>query len=506
MGSTQNTTESYDIVVIGAGLAGINCAYRLQTQLPSASFTVLDAREDIGGTWELFKYPGIRSDSDLHTYGFAWEPWPYENPIAEGDLIMRYLHACCDKHDLKRHMQFRQRVTGGDWDGERRRWTLAIDGADAGAGQGGRRRRRTLEAGFVVLGTGFFDYEKPLPASIPGLERFEGDVVHPQFWPAGYDCSGKDVVVIGSGATAITLVPSLAPRAKHVTMLQRSPTYIFSSSRLAPFDQGWAAWLLPRRVKLWLNWLFFAIVPFYRVNLCWLYPQAARRAMIKSMRDQLPEEISTDPHFTPRYNPWEQRLCLCPGGDFFQCLHSKDGRPAKAGVVTSKIETVTEDEILCENGQKLRADVIITATGLKMQWGGGIQFRVDGELVRPAEHAIWDGCMMSDVPNLMYMVGYPWASWTLGVDNTAILLCRLWKDMQRKGNRVAVPRLSREIASLGEEEKQGWFLLTSTWVKRDSSFPFNLKNGTGPWKARGNVWLDWFHARFGNIRKALALS
>lgn len=499
--------SSYDIIVVGAGLAGINCAYRLQTQLPSARFTVLDARDDIGGTWELFRYPGIRSDSDLHTYGFAWAPWPHENPIAEGDLIMSYLRRCCDEHDLRRHMQFRQRVAGADWDGETRRWTLTV--VDGGAEEKKKKKKtRTLEASFVVLGTGFFDYETPLPAVIPGLERFRGDVIHPQFWPADYDYAGKDMVVIGSGATAITLVPNLAPRAKHVTMLQRSPTYIFSTDSLGPFDKGWASRvLLPRAARRWLNWLFFAIVPFYRVNFCWRYPALARKAMLKSMGAQLPADVSADPHFTPRYDPWEQRLCLCPGGDFFRCLHGgREGEPAKAGVVTSTIETVTEDGIVCGDGQTLKADVIVTATGLKMQWGGGIPLRVDGELVSPPEHVIWDGCMMSDVPNLMYMVGYPWASWTVGVDNTAIMLCRLWKEMQRKGDTVAVPRLSRDVASIGEEERQSWFLLTSTWAKRDSSFPFNLKNGTGPWKARGNVWFDWWHARFGNIRKALALS
>lgn len=497
MCSTQDSTESYDIVVIGAGLAGINCAYRLQTQLPSARFIVLEARDDIGGTWQLFKYPGIRSDSDLQTYGFAWEPWPYENPIAEGHLIMKYLHACCDKYGLKRHMQFGQKVTGGDWDGERRRWTISVESSG---------RRRTIETGFVVLGTGFFDYEQPLPAVIPGLERFQGDVIHPQFWPKDYDYSDKEIVVIGSGATAITLIPNLVPKAKHVTMLQRSPTYIFSTDQTAPFDQRWFSRFLPRALKLWLNWVYYAIIPFYRVNFCWLFPKLARTAMLKSMGEQLPKEISTDPHFTPRYNPWQQRLCLCPGGDFFKCLHGRDGEPAKAGVVTSKIETVTEDSIFCQSGEKIPADVIVTATGLKMQWGGGIPFRVDGELVRPSEHVIWDGCMMNNVPNLMFMVGYPWASWTVGADNTAIMLCRLWKAMQSKGYTLAAPRLNREPASLADNEKQSWFLLTSTWARKDSTFPFNLKDGTGPWRARGNVWYDWVHARLGSVKEALYFS
>lgn len=501
MGSAIDVAESYDIIIIGAGLAGINCAYRLQTQLPDAKFTILEARDTIGGTWELFKYPGIRSDSDLHTYGFAWEPWPYEHPIAEGHLIMSYLHSCVDKYGLGRYMQFKSKVTGSDWDSNRRRWTLTVDHAQ------GVQRTRTLEASFVVLGTGYYDYDAPLPVVIPGLERFRGDVIHPQFWPTDYDFTDKQVVVIGSGATAITLIPNLAPKTKHVTMLQRSPTYIASTYRLAPFDGLWCSFLLPKKVKAWLNWLYYAIVPYYRVILCQYYPQVAREALLKSMGDQLPASIKIDPHFTPRYKPWEQRVCLSPGGDFFQSLHEKDGEPAKAGVVTANISTVTEDGILCEDGQKLMADVIVTATGLKVQWGGGIPFRVDGEPMNLADHVIWDGCMINDVPNLMYMIGYARASWTVGVDNTAIMLCRLWKDMKRRHKDVAIPAFPKDAGSVGAEDKQCWLGgLTSTYLRNDNSFPFTLEHGRGPWKARGNVWYDWLHARFGSVRKDLALS
>lgn len=510
MGSAQDMPESYDIIVIGAGLAGINCAYRLQTQLPNAKFTILEARDTLGGTWDLFKYPGIRSDSDLHTYGFAWEPWPYDHPIAEGPLIMSYLHACVDKYGLGRYMQFRSKVTGGDWDSGRRRWTLTVDQChhQPEGGKKSVKKTRTLETSFVVLATGYYDYDQPLPVSIPGLEHFRGDVLHPQFWPTDYDFTDKEVVVIGSGATAITLIPNLAPKTKHVTMLQRSPTYIASIDRLAPFDSMWCSSLLPKGLKAWLNWLYFAIVPHYQVTLCRSYPKLARAALLKSMGEQLPASIRTDPHFTPRYNPWDQRLCLSPGGDFFQSLHGgTDGKPAKAGVVTAKISTVTEDGIRCEDGQTLQADVIVTATGLKVQWGGGIPFCVDGEPIQPADHVIWDGCMINDVPNLMYMVGYARASWTVGVDNTAIMLCRLWKDMKRKRKEVAIPAFPRDARGLDEEDKTCWLGgLTSTYLKSNSSFPFTLEDGQGPWKARGNVWLDWLHARFGSVRRELALS
>lgn len=497
MGSVQDPDLSYDVVVIGAGIAGINCAYRLQSRLPNAKFAVLEGRDTIGGTWDLFKYPGIRSDSDLYTYGFAWHPWPHKTPIAEGPLIMSYLQECIDLYHLDQYIKLRHKVVGGDWDSEKKRWTLSVDNAG---------RKKVYRARWVVLASGYYDYDTPLEVAIPGLDRFQGKVIHPQFWDTEYDMKDKTVVVIGSGATAITLIPSLIKQGtKRVTMLQRSPTWIASISNRASFK--WTRLLFPRKISAWIEWLWYAIVPFYTVCMCFYFPKKARETLLEGINEQLKgSNVSTDPHFMPRYNPWEQRVCLTPDGDFFEVLHGRDGQPAKAEVVTAKIRTVTEDGIECEDGTKLPADAIITATGLKVCWGAKIALRVDGEQVVPAEHAIWNGCMVSDVPNLMFMVGYAWASWTLGVDNTAITLCRLYQKMQSKGKGMAVPRLPKGY-QVDEADKESWLRLTSTYVKKaGGSSPWNIAHGKGPWKARGNVWIDWIHARFGNITKALDLS
>lgn len=408
---------------------------------------------------------------------------------------MSYLHQCVKKHDLSKYMNFRHKVTGGDWSSEAKKWTLSVDHDG---------RKKFYSTSFVVLGTGYYDYDNPLPATIPGIENFKGKVIHPQFWPTDYDFSDKEVVVIGSGATAITLIPNLAPMTKHTTMLQRSPSYVAAVSNKSPFA-SW--WFLPKGVKGWLNRLNAITRGVYYVALCQMYPEQAKIRFIKTTGELLPASISTDPHFTPRYFPWEQRVCLSPNGDFFQCLHGKDGQSSKVSIVTATIDTVTEDGIVCQDGQEIKTDVIITATGLKMRWGGGITFRADGELINPSEHVIWDGCMMNDVPNLLFMVGYARASWTLGADNTAITMCRLWKNMKKRGQEVAVPKFpAQELEQIGDGEKKHWLDLSSTYLKNDKTSPFNLRSGQGPWKAVGNVWFDWFFARFGNFRKSLKLS
>lgn len=399
------------------------------------------------------------------------------------------------KHDLAKYINFRHKVIGGDWSSETKKWSLSVDHDG---------HKRFYSASFVILGTGYYDYDNPLPATIPGIENFKGKVIHPQFWPTGYDFSDKEVVVIGSGATAITLIPNLAPLTKHTTMLQRSPSYVAAIKNRSVFA-NW--WFLPKAIKHWLDRFNAISRGVFYVGLCRMYPERAKETFIKTTAGLLPSTISTDPHFTPRYLPWEQRVCLSPDGDFFKCFHDQDGQNSKASIVTGTIDTVVDDGILCEGGQKLKTDVIITATGLKMRWGGGIAFRVDGELINPSEHVIWDDCMMNDIPNLVFMLGYARASWTLGTDNTAIAVCRLWKNMKRNGQEVAVPKFpTHQVEQIGDSDRQHWLDLSATYLKADTTSPYNLRHGKGPWKAKGNVWFDWLFARFGNIKKSLVLS
>lgn len=517
MASTN--VESLDVVIIGAGISGINTAYRVQSQLPGAKFTVLEARDNIGGTWDLFRYPGIRSDSDLHTFGFAWHPWPYPNPIAEGPLILSYLNEAITTHGIDKHINLNHKVTAAEWSSKKKKWTVSV------SGPGGQTK--TYEATFVVLGCGYYDYGAPLQAHIPGLDDFKGRVIHPQYWPADFDHTDKNIVIIGSGATAVTILPAMAKTAKHVTMVQRSPSWVVSMDNRAPGSR-WTKFL-PRFLADWIGWLYFTIFPHIRVLMCLYWPESVRKDILAATKAQLPERISVDPHFTPRYNPWEQRLCLAPDGDFYKAFNddAETGEPSRADVVTGVIKTITEDGLVTEDGQTLHGvDAIVTATGLRVAWGGQIPLRVDGDLVKAADKRIWNGCMLNDVPNLVFMMGYTRASWTLGADCSAFILCRLVVAMRKQHAGVAVPRIqpaksySGRGSSSGKQEpllefegdghvesmeKRPWLDLTSSYVRAgEDRLPWY---GTkGPWKARGNIWVDWIHARVGNITSGIELS
>ncbi|RYP06607.1 hypothetical protein DL764_003059 [Monosporascus ibericus] len=474
---------SFDVVIIGAGPSGLNSAYRLKTQLAGLTFTVLEGRDDIGGTWDLFRYPGIRSDSDLYTYGFSWHPWPFANPIAEGHLIKSYLKEAVSRHGLSDSIHLRHKVVAADWSSESQRWHLVVN-------HGSETKR--FQARFIVLGAGYFDYQSPLEAEIPGLEGFAGKVIHPQFWPADYDYSDKKIAIIGSGSTATTLLPALAEKAARVTMVQRSPSYILqvaNSSR----RPSWVWNFLPSSLARFYERLWHALTLALFVAFCHYFPARARDAMRKSTVSQLPEWIDHDTHFSPRYSPWQQRMCWDPEGSFFAAL-----RTGKAGVATGRIETVTDAGIRMEDGSTVDADAIVTATGINMKTGADIDLRVDGERVVWGEKLAWNVAMIEDVPNMGFMFGYADGSWTLGVDNTIMILIRLIKFMERKGFASVVPRAPKEAKA----DTVRLFRLTSTYVAR-TEYQMPRCGKAGPWRPRTNPLFEWLHARFGDVKTGL---
>ncbi|RYP83097.1 hypothetical protein DL770_005438 [Monosporascus sp. CRB-9-2] len=439
----SEATYSFDVVIIGAGPSGLNSAYRLKTQLPGLTFTVLEGRDDIGGTWDLFRYPGIRSDSDLYTYGFSWHPWPFANPIAEGHLIKSYFKDSVSRHGLSDSIHLRHKVVAADWSSESQRWHLVVSHDS---------ETKRFQARFVVLGAGYFDYQSPLKVDIPGLEGFAGKVIHPQFWPVDYDYSGKKIAIIGSGSTATTLLPALAEKAARVTMVQRSPSYILRVTNRSRHP-SWVWNYLPSSLGSFYERLRHALSLALFVTFCDYFPARARDIMRKSTVSQLPEWIDHDLHFSPRYSPWQQRMCWDLEGSFFAAL-----RAGKAGVVTGRIETVTDGGIRMEDGSTVDADVIITATGLNMKIGADIDLRVDGERVVWGEKLAWNVAMIEDVPNMGFMFGYADGAWTLGVDNTIMILIRLIKFMERKGFASVVPRAPKEVKA----DTVRLFRLTST--------------------------------------------
>lgn len=484
MGSVERLSTDLDVIVVGAGISGINAGYRIQEKFPNYSYTILEARNDMGGTWDLFKYPGIRSDSDLHTFGFSWRPWSATRSIADGHAIKDYMRECAQMYGIDKQIRYKHKLISADWSSQQQQWNLQVDA---------NGQEQTFTARFVILGTGYYDYHKPLEAHIPGLERFQGQTIHPQFWPEDLQYKDKRFVVIGSGATAITLIPNLVKLgAEKVTMLQRSPTYIINLPQkdpLADFARRW----LPSSLAQKLVRLKFLVLPFIFFKFCRNFPNAAKRALKKATRKELPADMPIEPNFAPTYNPWEQRLCVCPDGDFYKSL--KDGR---ANVVTDHIETVTETGIITKNGTSLEADIIVTATGLKMQMAGGASITVDGKPIDISDKFIWNGVMLQDVPNLAFVIGYTNASWTLGADTTAQLVCRLLKHMQKNGQSSVVPRVPENS---GMKPQQVLNLNSTYIVKAKGLLP--KAGDKAPFLPRENYMTDYPRALYGSVTKGL---
>lgn len=461
--------NNFDIIIIGAGISGINAAYRLQTQT-KCNYAILEGRDASGGTWDLFRYPGIRSDSDLFTFGFPWNPWNQANPIAEADDILKYLRSSARKYKIDDKIYFNHKVATTSWSSTHNVWTLSV-----------RRNEETelciFTARFVIFCTGYYDYDRPLESKIEGIECFRGEVIHPQFWPECYDPMNKEIVVIGSGATAITLVPSLSVRAKKVTMLQRSPSYITSIANTSFLSR-----FLPRKLVR-LNWIITARL-FYLF--CQRFPRISRWLLLRDVKKQLPTDVHVDPHFNPKYNPWDQRLCMCPDGDFFKSLGGR------ADVKTDTIDEVMADGIMLKSGQFLPADTIVTATGLKLQLAGGIAIEVDGKKYDHTTKFMWRGVMLQDLPNASFVMGYTNASWTLGADATAIFIGRLIRTMVARNQVCVTPRVRDSVAP------RQLLNLSSTYITA-AARNLPLAGDRAPWLRRNNYFDDLIFSKYGSL-------
>ena len=421
--------QHVDVLIIGAGISGIGAAYYLQKNNPDKTYTILEARDTTGGTWDLFRYPGIRSDSDLHTFGYEFKPWRDEHAIASGDKILSYLRQTAAENAIDPHIRFHHKVLGAAWSSADARWLVDVERTDTG-------QHVQIAAAWIFCAGGYYRYDEGYTPHFEGRERFKGQIVHPQHWPADLDYAGKKIVVIGSGATAVTLVPALAETAGHVTMLQRSPTYVIPLPAKDPIanalrkvfgdERGYA---LARRKNVRQQRLVY--------QLCQRYPRAARRVIRRLNAKRLPAGYPVDKHFNPAYNPWDQRLCVVPNGDLFTAI--RDGR---ASVVTDRIETFTEKGILLESGWELEADIIVTATGLNVQAFGGISLTVDGEPVTWRDTVAYKGMMLSGVPNYAFAIGYTNSSWTLKVGLVCEQLCRMLSYMDAHGYDTVRPDLT----------------------------------------------------------------
>ncbi len=471
-------TEHVDVLIVGAGISGIGAGWHLQDKCPDKSFAILEARDAIGGTWDLFRYPGIRSDSDMYTFGYAFRPWLEDNALADGPLIRKYVTEVAADFGIDRKIRFKHRVARAAWSSAEALWTVDVSGP---AGEALR-----FTCGFLFMCSGYYDYAGGYTPDFPGADTFKGAIVHPQKWPEDLDYAGKRVIVVGSGATAVTLVPAMAQTAAHVTMLQRSPTYIASRPAKDPIAHALRRWL-PRRMAYsmtrWKNVLF----GMYFFRMCKSAPDKVRAFIEKGVRAYLPAEM-VEKHFTPTYNPWDQRLCMVPDGDLFRAI--VDGR---AAVVTDHIDSFTETGIRLKSGETLEADVIVTATGLKLQMLGGVEIAVDGAKVDLADTVNYKGMMYSGVPNLASVFGYTNASWTLKADLICEYVCRLLKHMDAQGVRICTPRLADP-----DMPRESWVDFSSGYFQR--ALHILPKQGArAPWRLHQNYALDLVNLRFGAV-------
>ena len=472
------TMEHFDVGIVGAGLSGIGAAYHLKTACPDRSFAIFEGRDAIGGTWDLFRYPGIRSDSDMYTLGYAFKPWTEAKAIADGPSILKYVRETARENNIEKAIRFGHKIKRVGWSTDDAHWTVEAEVA-------GDIVRYTCN--FLFLCGGYYSYDGGYTPDFPGMADFKGRVVHPQQWPADLDYAGKSVVVIGSGATAVTLVPEMAKTAAHVTMLQRSPTYVVSrpaEDRMANTLRKWLPAMLAYNIVRARN----VLGGMYFFNLARKKPEQVKAGIIKMVQDELGPDYDVATHFTPTYNPWDQRLCLVPDADMFKQI--KAGR---ASVVTDQIETFTSTGIRLKSGQDLKADIIVSATGLVLEVWNGIEVSVDGTRVDPGQTLGYKGMMYDGVPNLASTFGYTNASWTLKCDLTCEFVCRVLNHMKKTGQRQVMP-----VNDTGDVASAPWLDFSSGYVQRAmEKWP---KQGTRvPWKLDQNYAKDLMNLRYARL-------
>jgi cation diffusion facilitator CzcD-associated flavoprotein CzcO len=461
-------SSDVDVLIVGAGISGIGIAAHMEMKVPDLTYTILERRDDLGGTWDLFRYPGIRTDSDMHTFGYEFEPWRSENRIVSAQDIKNYLGGVIDKYDIRSHINYGQHVISADFSHEDARWHVVVEAEG---------KRREVTANWLFLGTGYYDYDQAYDAGFD-FSGFEGQVFHPQFWPKDVDYAGKNVVVVGSGATAITIVPVMAKSAAMVTMLQRTPTWI----RNMP-TQDWMARILRKFLP---EELAYKIVRWRNIRLtdwmikrCETHPQKVAENLSKMAKESLGANYNAG-DLTPPYRPWEQRMCFIPDDDLFEAMNR-----GKAQIVTDTIDRFEGREVVLKSGKRLPADIIVTATGLQLAMAGKIALSVEGDPVKFSEHFYYKGCMFSNIPNFSTFFGYTNASWTLRVDVVCNYICRVFQHMQATGAEIATPDLPADH----KLEKEEFFNLSSNYIKR--SIDILPSNGSEwPWQLGMDYLVD----------------
>lgn len=463
--------EYLDVLIVGAGMSGIGAAWRLQRHHPEKRYAILESRAEIGGTWSLFRYPGIRSDSDMYTFGYGFRPWTGEKSISDGESILQYVRDTAKDYAIDRHIRFGQRVVSAAWSSAASCWIVE---AETAAGN-----RVQYRCGFLYLCSGYYDYEQGHAPEFPGQASFAGTIIHPQHWPQDFDHAGKRIVVIGSGATAVTLIPSLAARAAHVTMLQRSPTYIAPLPARNAFAARMRRLLPAGAAHRVIRTRIIAVSMFY-YQLSRRFPATVKKMIRRSQQHYLPADYDFDTHFTPSYDPWDQRVCVVPDGDLFQAIAS-----GRATVVTDHIEAFERDGIRLASGSVLPADVVVTATGLKLKAFGGIRMTVDDVPVDLGNTYTYQGVMLGNVPNLAFCVGYINASWTLRADLSSAFVCRVLSHMDKHGFKEVRPRADHDAL----QPPRPLLGFTSGYVLR-SVDAFPKQSSRAPWRLRQNYLLD----------------